>query len=196
MKELALSICVGLAIVACLLPETEIEQPEGVLASYEPRQSPTESSPWERNSYRFKPLASYTIRGRVLLTARYWMGREADVSPLDLTLGWGPMSANSVLRQFKISRGHRCFYWRSKTDALPIPAEQVIRHTANLHLIPADDALRTQLKALHPGSLVEMGGFLVVATGSDGWTWRSSLSRDDSGPGACEVMWVEWMRAG
>jgi hypothetical protein len=36
---------------------------------------------------------------------------------------------------------------------------------------------------------------LVEADGRDGWKWRSSLTRDDTGDGACELMWVEWMRA-
>ena len=182
--------------MACLLPEREIEQPEGVLASFEPHQSKTEAASWERKSYRFKPLATFTIRGRVLLTDRYWIGREADLSPLDLTLGWGHMSSNTMLRQFEIYRGHRCYYWKAKTGTAPLPTLEVVTHTANIHLIPADDSLNKPLKALHPGSLVEMGGFLVEVTGADGWTWRSSLTRDDSGPGACEVMWVEWMRTG
>jgi hypothetical protein len=32
----------------------------------------------------------------------------------------------------------------------------------------------------------------VVSTrDADGWRWDSSLSREDSGPGACELVWVE-----
>ena len=35
-----------------------------------------------------------------------------------------------------------------------------------------------------------LAGWLVQADASDGWRWRSSLSRDDSGAGACEVVYV------
>ena len=31
---------------------------------------------------------------------------------------------------------------------------------------------------------------LVEVRGADGWTWRSSLSREDSGNGGCEVVYV------
>ena len=31
---------------------------------------------------------------------------------------------------------------------------------------------------------------LVAAQGDDGWQWRSSLSREDSGDGACELIYV------
>jgi len=35
-------------------------------------------------------------------------------------------------------------------------------------------------------------GQLVLATsGSDGWTWTSSLTRNDIGNGACELILVE-----
>jgi hypothetical protein len=35
----------------------------------------------------------------------------------------------------------------------------------------------------------------VRVEAADGWSWTSSLTRDDTGPGACEVMWVDWLRA-
>jgi len=38
--------------------------------------------------------------------------------------------------------------------------------------------------------LVSLEGYLVEIAGPEGYHWRSSLSRDDTGGGACEVMWV------
>jgi hypothetical protein len=35
-----------------------------------------------------------------------------------------------------------------------------------------------------------LAGELVEATGPQIGTWRSSLSRTDTGNGACELMWV------
>jgi len=35
---------------------------------------------------------------------------------------------------------------------------------------------------------------LVEVKAQDGWTWRSSLSREDTGNGACELMLVEEVR--
>jgi len=66
-----------------------------------------------------------------------------------------------------------------------------VRSSANLHLIPADAGVERQLLAIRPGQRVRLGGLLVEATAADGFRWRSSLSREDSGNGACELVWVE-----
>ena len=39
--------------------------------------------------------------------------------------------------------------------------------------------------------VVALGGYLITVEAKDGWRWRSSLSRNDSGGGACELVWVK-----
>ena len=39
--------------------------------------------------------------------------------------------------------------------------------------------------------LVFLKGALIEIQSSDGWRWRSSLSREDTGAGACELMRVD-----
>ncbi len=58
-------------------------------------------------------------------------------------------------------------------------------------IIRSTKAIAAQCKSLHTGELVHLSGLLVEATGDDAGTWRSSLSRTDSGNGACELVWVE-----
>ncbi|HEV3148526.1 MAG TPA: hypothetical protein VGZ24_07735, partial [Chthoniobacterales bacterium] len=55
--------------------------------------------------------------------------------------------------------------------------------------------IASRCKSLRTGSLVHLSGELVEATGPGIGTWRSSLSRTDTGNGACELMWVEKMSA-
>jgi len=50
--------------------------------------------------------------------------------------------------------------------------------------------VRKQLLAVRRHDLVTLEGYLVEITTAEGFHWRSSLSRDDTGGGACEVMWV------
>jgi hypothetical protein len=57
-------------------------------------------------------------------------------------------------------------------------------------VIPATPAIAFQCKSLRAGDLVHLSGDLVEATGHGIGTWRSSLSRTDTGNGACELMWV------
>ena len=50
------------------------------------------------------------------------------------------------------------------------------------------------LKNVSVGDVVSLSGFLVDVSRADGWRWTSSLSREDSGGGACELLWVESAR--
>jgi hypothetical protein len=83
------------------------------------------------------------------------------------------------------------FYWYEYRLPPPIPQDQIVSHSTNLHVIPATPAIATFCKSLRRGELVHLEGELVEATGPEIGTWRSSLSRTDSGNGACELMLVE-----
>jgi hypothetical protein len=47
------------------------------------------------------------------------------------------------------------------------------------------------VKKLRPGQIVTIGGYLVDVRGPNGFTWNTSLTRGDTGNGACEIVWVE-----
>ena len=73
-------------------------------------------------------------------------------------------------------------------------------HISNNHVIPADMNICWQLRSIHPGAHVRLKGYLVyvegISTKGDVFYWYSSLKRDDTGKGACEVMYVtsvEWL---
>jgi hypothetical protein len=138
-----------------------------------------------------------------LATAEAWRDRartiqrlrETQTSPVDLTVGWRLMSDQTVLDQLEIYRGYRMFYWRPKSSHWPAPHADITAHVANTHIIPASDEIDSRLKSMRPGNLIDLRGFLVLAEGADGWIWRSSLSRTDEGPGACELVWVDQLTA-
>ena len=87
-------------------------------------------------------------------------------------------------------------FWRSSTsrkvtDSFIGDTTRTIRHAANTHMIPEDDRIRDKIAKLRKGSLVKMIGYLVEATNPRSATpWRSSLTREDSGDGACEIFYV------
>jgi hypothetical protein len=93
-----------------------------------------------------------------------------------------------VLDKVKISQSSRFYYWR--VDEFPIPRQEIEQSSANMHMIPADATIERRLKDVRPGQTVRIDGWLVEARGSDGWRWRSSLTRNDTGAGACEVIFV------
>ena len=59
-----------------------------------------------------------------------------------------------------------------------------------MHLIPANAAVAAELRRVRRDDRVRVDGWLVEAQAADGWRWRSSLSREDSGNGACELVYV------
>lgn len=162
----------------------------GVAVDEEPIQSEVRSAPeLRKGEYRIEPLAEFDIKARVLGAEHYHVDREADLAQVDLAMGWGAMSDPEILEQISISQSGRFYYWH--VDEFPIPREEIETHSANMHMIPANDSVADRLQGIRAGEIVKLHGYLVEATAEDGWHWRSSLTRDDTGGGACELIWVE-----
>lgn len=167
-----------------------ITQSDGVIARAAPIQRDLENATdFRHEGYMVTPLANFAIEARVLSRKKYSLGREAELSPLDLALGWGPMSDNQVLEKIDISQGNRFYYWR--VEQFPIPKQEIIRHSSNMHMIPANAQVASQLAGVRKGNVVTIIGQLVKINADDGWRWQSSLSRTDTGSGACELVWVK-----
>jgi hypothetical protein len=145
--------------------------------------------PWTREDLTFQPLATFRIRAVVLGRSRYLLDRESGLAPIDLALGWGPMSDAAAVNAVDVSQGGRWYRWHVGDNA-PIDPGSIALHSANMHLIPADDGVRRTLFRVRRHDVVELDGVLVDIRGADGWRWTSSTSRDDTGGGACEVIWV------
>lgn len=164
---------------------------DGVLAAQSPAQETLKDTAAIRHGdYTLLPLAQFEVRARLLSVAWYSGGREAELAPLDFALGWGPMSDNRLLDQLRFDHSGRFFLWRWP-DQPPADPDLITRSAANVHLIPADATMLSQLRRLGAGRVIRLRGLLVEARGDDGWQWRSSLSRTDSGSGACELMLVQ-----
>jgi hypothetical protein len=144
--------------------------------------------PFSHAGYTITPLARYTITAVVLGRERYRNDREADLSPVDLALGWGPVSMSSVINDLTVSQSGRWYEYRWSGEP-PLDPGLIATHSANTHCLPADD-VRSALLAVKRHDVVTLEGYLVEVTGADGYHWRSSLSRDDTGGHSCEVFWI------
>ena len=144
---------------------------------------------YQYNDFTITPLAEFQVAARVLSSKHYNRGLESKLSPVDLALGWGPMSRSEIIEKFSIRQSNRFYYW--KTDDFPVPRKDVITNSANMHLIPTSQAIETKLKDIKTGQNVKFKGYLVRVDMDSGWHWVSSLSRNDSGSGACEVVLVD-----
>jgi hypothetical protein len=183
----------ALLVWQLLLRPGSVELGPGILAAEDPvQQDPSSTDTFDLEGYRITPLAEFKIRAKVLSREDYSMGREADLSPVDLALGWGRMSDEQVLQHIEISQSGRWYRWR--TDNFPIPRREIETHSANMHMIPADEFIEDMLDDTREGQIVEFSGLLVRADADDGWHWSSSLTRNDTGARACEVFYVQRAR--
>ncbi|MCB1714087.1 MAG: hypothetical protein KDK04_02150 [Candidatus Competibacteraceae bacterium] len=171
-----------------------LQQPPGILVAESPQQTVLQQAqPWTHKDYLIKPLAQYQLQARVLGRETYRFDATADLSPLDLALGWGPLSDSAVLEQIEFSQSSRWLSWRFEMP--PVPPAEIARNVANVHVIPANPRIERLLDKVRPGQIAELSGYLVeVRRDGVGSPWASSLSRDDTGKGACEIMWVEHLR--
>ncbi len=147
----------------------------GVYAKESPRQTEfTTPSSFDHGDYTITPMAKFWIKAKVLSREEYAFDREADLSPVDLALGWGNMSDESVLEQIDISQSGRWYRWHTKI--LPIPVREIETHSANMHLIPANAVVESQIDEARTGDIIELTGKLVAVKASDGWRWKSSIA--------------------
>ncbi len=188
-------LLVGLGLVVALggyaWSRRPVSHPPGILVAEDPeQQEPDNPASWTRDGYRFLPLADFRLEARILGTERYRFDPSAALSPVDFALGWGPMSDSAVLERLNISQSGRWYHYSWREDP-PIPLGEIITHSANMHLIPADGRVKRHLLKARRGQVVALRGKLVRIEGPNGFRWVSSTTRADSGDGSCEVVWVE-----
>lgn len=169
----------------------EITHAPGVLVPELPQQAAlAQSKLIEQGDYSLSPRAVFTIRARVLSREDYRWSDGADLSPVDLALGWGVMSDQAVLERVQVTQASRWYYTRYEHPA-PISDEEIIRHSGNMHMIPANNWVEDKLSDIRKGDLIQARGFLVDVDRKDGFQWRTSLTRNDTGNGSCELFYIE-----
>ncbi|MET1077940.1 MAG: hypothetical protein ABWY06_07955 [Pseudomonas sp.] len=150
---------------------------------------PLASGAWRVDQFTLTALEPFALEGRVLGREDYRFDPGARLSPTDLVMGWGPMADPQVLQHLRISQSNRWYFWRA--ESLPIPRREIETHSANMHFIPANAAAAAALANTRSGQRIRFSGQLVSVQGDDGFTWVSSRTRDDTGNGACELIWLE-----
>ncbi len=167
-----------------------ITHPPGILTSGAPVQRNIQASSFRLDDYEITKRARFEINARVLSTENYYLSREADLSPIDLALGWGVMSDTALLNKLSISQSSRWYRWRYE-GSIPVTDEQIISSSGNMHMVPATAAVERSLMQLREGDVITLKGYLIDVEHDSGWKWRTSMTRSDTGGGACEIVFVE-----
>jgi len=147
-------------------------------------------------TYTLTPRATYDISGLVVSQHRgdalFNLYHKADPGNIkDVCVVWGEIITNGSYRKVSYrSEEFTCSYSWSGVITPRFNPEKI----SNNHLIPASPAVARRIRAIHVGDQIRMKGLLVdYSVASDGrevLTRRTSLTRTDTGNGACEVLWV------
>jgi hypothetical protein len=168
-----------------------IHRAPGVVAAADPLQSELDGPrSLTKGDFQVIGQARFSAEVRVLSRERYRLGALANVAPLDIAVGWGPMSDSAVLANIDISQSGRFYFWHYDNEP-PIPRADIESHSANWHLVPANSAVWNRLSGLRVGDVVKLDGMLVNLQNPEIGTLATSLRRDDTGAGACEIIYVE-----
>lgn len=139
------------------------------------------------------PVATYKIKARVISKKRYITDFFSELAPYDLALAWGDLALRESLKGIKYGQsGRRCYYIYS--SEYKYDGDYISTHFANVHIIHANKNILRGVQGLKKYDEIYVEGYLVNvdATSSNGAYkyWNSSLSRDDTGDGACELFYV------
>lgn len=169
-----------------LYSHRDLDPGPGIVAAAAPQQRLIDGqAALERGDFRLRPRAEFEATVRILRREHYSLDRISRLAPTDFAVGWGPMSDGRVLADIEISQGNRFYFWR--TENWPIDRRGIESNSANWHVIPENEAVASALDRLRAGSIVQFSGRLVDIEGNDGGM-RTSLSRTDTGAGACEIL--------
>jgi hypothetical protein len=144
--------------------------------------------------WQFTPLHEYAVTAMVFGISHKLASEFDDVMSADVGLLWGENASGELYRDVKlrVMTDHYEVWWKdgqrfNLTDA------------ANTHLASCDEAAFKAAKRIKPGDQVRIRGWLVNARASKEpgetdprkiFRWRTSVTRDDKGEGACEILYL------
>jgi hypothetical protein len=155
------------------------------------------------NAYALTPVAKYTISGRIVSQRRYrpgWdYGLAAELSPVDFAMTWGDLAKPESDQYIRYDHGQRFMHYYYDPGKVPFTQQYMIEHSSNTHLIPATPNIDRVIKTVKKNEIAVLDGYLVNMRSlqkQSVYTWSTSLTRKDTGGGACELMYVTEIRIG
>jgi len=132
-------------------------------------------------------LAEYTVQG-VIKSKKKYTDYSSRVSQYDVALAWGNLNEKEIDSHIRYSQSRRWYYFNFDKN-VSVSSSYIAEHSANVHLINQDLLVLRKIENLNVNDHIKLIGYLVKVNFDNG-TWESSLTRTDTGNGACEIMYV------
>lgn len=143
-------------------------------------------------NFELTPRATFDVTAIVKGIKPYDDGRFSWIMPYDVVLTWGRLTDPDLINCINYRQFDRQYLF-SYTDC-PVQEYYVLTHSANAHIVPANDMIAEGMRSIDVGSRVTMAGYLVDIDWKSGnmryWI-NTSLVRNDTGIGGCEIIYVE-----
>lgn len=199
MKKVALTLLGVVLVGYCALNRAQgVTTGQPIDYNREPVQAETDRAAFAMETSEgrvtIQPRASFDIAAVVAASEIYRFDTSAFLSPVDLVLTWGQLPDEPYDGEVNYSQTGRFYFWSTRSSELDLGYIQ--SHSSNMHMIPATPNLKRALQSLDGGDRIRLRGLLVDASTAEGFTWGTSMSRTDDGPGACELVWVEELQVG
>jgi hypothetical protein len=177
---------------------TELPHAAGILPPLleEPVQEPTNERPFEfehfGKHFSVYPVAEYTLRGIIVshndisaFSDIYHTKKSVDFR--DICVLWGGNLTDDSFRTYTYWSEPWSCHMRGGAKGFHLNA------ISNNHLLSDRAEVRNAIKEAQIGDQIELRGMLVNyhPTGASENVRRSSTTREDTGNGACEVVFVE-----
>ncbi len=151
---------------------------------------------YEDSDYQLIPHAEYKINGLVVthnnvkgIGDAYHTSKSVDLK--DLCLLWGENVVTPFLKDIKFwSEPWTCVFQSKNQEAF---SSFRLDQISNNHLLAANESVKKTIEKIKVGDQIEMQGLLVdyYPHGASEALRKTSLIREDTGNGACEVLYVE-----
>lgn len=149
-------------------------------------------------TYTITPLYSYELQGLVVShhDSRAWWdiyhrAWQDYLNTKDLLLIWGDNIDSEVYQYMKFSNTSFFGYARFKSNANPELWSKFKNECfSNNHLLPGSEMVKKRIEETQPGDQIYIKGYLAGYEGP-GVKRSSSITRNDTGGGACETIFVK-----
>lgn len=150
--------------------------------------------------YRIQPRYAYELNAVVVSlhhSDTWWdYAHKAwgdHVNVMDLCVAWGDSVRSGAYRDVSFSNNQWECHWSYRSERAMKNFSNA--QASNNHIVTDDPALAKSLRNIRVGDQIRLRGYLVDYTilkgGHPGGTRVSSETRTDSGPGACEVLYID-----
>lgn len=205
-KLFSFSGIIGGILILCLLSSCDRPQKSGIdFDSIDTSGDPIQTSykseapivkEIKNGQFTITPVAEYKLSGMVVSKETYSDDWGGKISPVDLAVVWGKLAEPEYDQYMSYSQGNRWYFYQYKPDS-PFDNSYVISHSANNHIIPANENIVEAVKTIGKGDRIVLEGFLVNIKGTyEGRpvTRNTSMTRKDTGDGSCEIFYVTKIR--